>query len=154
VTRCIRCIFEDWHVDTMNFVRDAFRDDLSLSGGFIADECAALYVGRPTSRCRTTSSSTAGLSEPGWPMHTASEVDIDNFQSDLVVSTGRDYRLALRWGASHRSKTVGLIVLLVVLILLFGGGGFYYGPPYHYYGGGLGLLLLVVVVVLLFRGRA
>jgi hypothetical protein len=87
-------------------------------------------------------------------MHTASEVDIDNFQSDLVVSTGRDYRLASRWGASHQSKTVGLIVLLVVLILLFDGGGFYYGPPYHYYGGGLGLLLLVVVVVLLFQGRA
>jgi hypothetical protein len=138
VTRCIRCILEDWHVDTMNFVRDAFRDDLSLSGGFIADECAALYVGRPTSRCRTTSSSTAGLSEPGWPMHTASEIDIDNFQSDLVVSTYPPAEIIVL----HRdgppptgSKTVGLIVLLVVSILLFGGGGFYYGPPYHYYGG-------------------
>ena len=89
-------------------------------------------------------------------MHTASEIDIDNFQADLVVSTGWDYRQALQRGrgASHRSKTMGLIVLLVVLILLFGGGGFYYGPPYHYYGGGLGLLLLIVVLVLLFRGRA
>jgi len=57
-------------------------------------------------------------------------------------------------GASHRSKTMGLIVLLVVFILLFGGGGFYYGPPYHYYGGGLGLLLLIVVLILLFRSRA
>jgi hypothetical protein len=30
------------------------------------------------------------LSEPGWPMHSAIEIDIDidNFQSDLVVSTG------------------------------------------------------------------
>ena len=47
---------------------------------------AATWV--PTSGCRRTSSSTADLSEPGWPMHAASEVDIDNFQSDLVVSTG------------------------------------------------------------------
>jgi tRNA(adenine34) deaminase len=37
--------FEDRHLDTMDFVRDAFRDDLSLSGGLLADECAALYVG-------------------------------------------------------------------------------------------------------------
>src|ERR1700731_473923 len=37
--------FEDRHLDTMDFVRDAFRDDLSLCGGLLADECAALYVG-------------------------------------------------------------------------------------------------------------
>src|ERR1700726_3919993 len=37
--------FEDRHLDTMDFVRDAFRADLSLSGGLLADECAALYVG-------------------------------------------------------------------------------------------------------------
>ena len=44
----------------------------------------------PTRRCRRTSSLTADLSEPGWPMHSAIEIDIDidNFQSDLVVSTG------------------------------------------------------------------
>ena len=29
----------------MDFVRDAFRDDLTVSGGLLADECAALYVG-------------------------------------------------------------------------------------------------------------
>jgi tRNA(adenine34) deaminase len=32
--------FEDRHLDTMDFVRDAFRDDLSLTGGLLADECA------------------------------------------------------------------------------------------------------------------
>jgi hypothetical protein len=79
--------FEDRHLDTMDFVRDAFRDDLSLTGGLLADECAALYV-VPTRRCRRTSSSTADLREPGRPMHTASDIDIDNFQFDLVVSTG------------------------------------------------------------------
>ncbi len=36
--------FEDRHLDTMDFVRDAFRDDLSLEGGLMARECAALYV--------------------------------------------------------------------------------------------------------------
>src|ERR1700686_1433245 len=114
----------------MDFVRDAFRDDLSLRGGCLPTSARrSMWV--PTRRCRRTSSLTADLSEPGWPMHTASEIDIDNFQADLVVSTGWDYRQALQRGrgASHRSKTMGLIVLLVVLILLFGGGGFYYGPP-------------------------
>jgi hypothetical protein len=43
--------FEDRHLDTMDFVRDAFRDDLSLSGGLLADECAALYV-VPMKRCQ------------------------------------------------------------------------------------------------------
>ena len=37
--------FEDRHLDTMDFVQDAFRDDLSLQGGLIAEECAQLYVG-------------------------------------------------------------------------------------------------------------
>ena len=36
--------FEDRHLDTVDFVRDAFRDDLSLEGGLLARECAALYV--------------------------------------------------------------------------------------------------------------
>jgi tRNA(adenine34) deaminase len=26
-------------------VRDAFRDDLSVSGGLLGDECASLYIG-------------------------------------------------------------------------------------------------------------
>jgi tRNA(adenine34) deaminase len=26
-------------------VRDAFRDDLSVSGGLLSDECASLYIG-------------------------------------------------------------------------------------------------------------
>ena len=37
--------FEDRHLDTMDFVRDAFRDDLSVTGGLLGDECAALYIG-------------------------------------------------------------------------------------------------------------
>jgi tRNA(adenine34) deaminase len=36
--------FEDRHLDTVDFIRDAFRNDLSLEGGLMAKECAALYV--------------------------------------------------------------------------------------------------------------
>jgi len=36
--------FEDRHLDTVDFIRDAFRDDLTLKGGLMARECAALYV--------------------------------------------------------------------------------------------------------------
>ena len=36
--------FEDRHLDTVDFIRDAFRTDLSLDGGLMARECAALYV--------------------------------------------------------------------------------------------------------------
>src|ERR1700735_945738 len=35
--------FEDRHLDTLDFIRDAFRDDLTLQGGVLAEECAALY---------------------------------------------------------------------------------------------------------------
>jgi tRNA(adenine34) deaminase len=35
--------FEDRHFDTMDFIRDAFRDDLSLTGGVLSQSCAALY---------------------------------------------------------------------------------------------------------------
>jgi tRNA(adenine34) deaminase len=37
--------FEDRHTDTMRFIRDAFRDDVSYAGGVLAAECARLYVG-------------------------------------------------------------------------------------------------------------
>ncbi len=37
--------FEGRHTDTMRLVRDAFRGDISYSGGVLARECAALYVG-------------------------------------------------------------------------------------------------------------
>ncbi len=37
--------FEDRHTDTMRFIRDAFRDDVTYAGGVLARECAALYVG-------------------------------------------------------------------------------------------------------------
>ncbi|MDR3534097.1 MAG: nucleoside deaminase [Rhodopila sp.] len=36
--------FEDRHLDTVDFIRDAFRKDLSLEGGLMVRECAALYV--------------------------------------------------------------------------------------------------------------
>ena len=35
--------FEDRHYDTMDFIRDAFRDDLRITGGVLAEECARLY---------------------------------------------------------------------------------------------------------------
>jgi tRNA(adenine34) deaminase len=35
--------FEDRHFDTMDFIRDAFRDDLSVAGGVLAEDCAKLY---------------------------------------------------------------------------------------------------------------
>jgi tRNA(adenine34) deaminase len=37
--------FEDRHVDTLDLIRDAWRDDISVQGGLLADECARLYVG-------------------------------------------------------------------------------------------------------------
>ncbi len=36
--------FEDRHLDTLDFIRDAYRDDLMLEGGVLAVECAQLYV--------------------------------------------------------------------------------------------------------------
>ncbi len=36
--------FEDRHLSTENFIRDAFKDDITLEGGLLAKECAALYV--------------------------------------------------------------------------------------------------------------
>ena len=36
--------FEERHLNTMDFIRDAFRDDLTLRGGVLAAECARLYV--------------------------------------------------------------------------------------------------------------
>jgi tRNA(adenine34) deaminase len=35
--------FEDRHLDTMDFVADAFRDDLTVEGGCEVAQCAALY---------------------------------------------------------------------------------------------------------------
>jgi tRNA(adenine34) deaminase len=36
--------FEDRHLDTVDFIRDAYRKDLSVAGGVLAAECAKLYV--------------------------------------------------------------------------------------------------------------
>ena len=35
--------FEDRHLDTFDFIADAFRRDLILIGGVLPRECAALY---------------------------------------------------------------------------------------------------------------
>jgi len=40
-----RMYFEDRHLDTMNFIRDAYRGDMPVVGGVMAKECAALYYG-------------------------------------------------------------------------------------------------------------
>lgn len=37
--------FEDRHLDTMDFIRDAYRDDMAILGGVLAQDCAALYYG-------------------------------------------------------------------------------------------------------------
>ena len=40
-----RMYFEDRHLDTMNFIRDAYREDLPVVEGVMRAECAALYYG-------------------------------------------------------------------------------------------------------------
>ncbi len=40
-----RMYFEDRNLDTVDFVQDAYRDDLSIEGGCLKVECAALYYG-------------------------------------------------------------------------------------------------------------
>jgi tRNA(adenine34) deaminase len=35
--------FEDRHLGTMDFIVDAYRNDLSVEGGLLAQECASLY---------------------------------------------------------------------------------------------------------------
>jgi len=40
-----RMYFEDRHLDTMNFIRDAYRKEMPVVGGVMRAECAALYYG-------------------------------------------------------------------------------------------------------------
>jgi tRNA(adenine34) deaminase len=35
--------FKDRHLDTMDFIRDAFREDLKIDGGVLGNKCAGLY---------------------------------------------------------------------------------------------------------------
>ncbi len=37
--------FEDRHLSTEDYIRDAYRGDLVMQGGLLAQECAALYYG-------------------------------------------------------------------------------------------------------------
>jgi tRNA(adenine34) deaminase len=38
--------FESRHRNTIDFIRDAFRDDLQVEGEVLLAECAALYAGK------------------------------------------------------------------------------------------------------------
>ena len=59
--------FEDRHLDTMDFVTDAFRDDITLSGGVLDAECAALYVGAGRGRAgKRTGEPVTGLRAQIW----------------------------------------------------------------------------------------
>ena len=40
-----RMYFEDRHIDTMQFIEDAYRNDIVIEGGVLRAECAALYYG-------------------------------------------------------------------------------------------------------------
>ena len=40
-----RMYFENRHLDTMNFLRDAYRTDVELVAGVLRAECASLYYG-------------------------------------------------------------------------------------------------------------
>ena len=40
-----RMYFEDRHLDTMDFIQNAYREDLPVVAGVMAAECAALYYG-------------------------------------------------------------------------------------------------------------
>ncbi len=37
--------FEDQHLDTFDFIADAFRKDLAIAGSVMAIQCSALYYG-------------------------------------------------------------------------------------------------------------
>ena len=37
--------FEARHVDTIDFIRNAYRDDITIQGGVLREACAALYYG-------------------------------------------------------------------------------------------------------------
>lgn len=41
--------FEERHLNTRDFIQDAYRDDIALTGAILAEDCAALYC-RPTGR--------------------------------------------------------------------------------------------------------
>jgi tRNA(adenine34) deaminase len=40
-----RMYFEDRHFNTTDFIVDAFKDDIEVRGGLLADDCADLYYG-------------------------------------------------------------------------------------------------------------
>ena len=40
-----RMYFEDRHFNTVDFIRNSFRDDMRVEGGALGEACAALYFG-------------------------------------------------------------------------------------------------------------
>lgn len=38
-----RMYFEARHIDTLDFIREAYRDDIAIEGGLMRDTCAELY---------------------------------------------------------------------------------------------------------------
>jgi tRNA(adenine34) deaminase len=41
--------FESRHANTIDFIRDAFRDDLQVEGEVLADECSVFYARKDAS---------------------------------------------------------------------------------------------------------
>jgi tRNA(adenine34) deaminase len=39
------CYFDQRHWNTVDLIRDSYQDDIEVTGGFLAGECAALYYG-------------------------------------------------------------------------------------------------------------
>jgi hypothetical protein len=65
VTRCIRCIFEDWHVDTMNFVRRVPRRSFPQRRVYCRRVRGALWVARRAGAARRAIQPLASASRGG-----------------------------------------------------------------------------------------
>jgi tRNA(adenine34) deaminase len=55
--------FESRHNNTFDFIRDAFRDDVRIEGGVLAEECAAFYA-RPQESVPEEEDPAHGSTEP------------------------------------------------------------------------------------------
>jgi tRNA(adenine34) deaminase len=55
--------FESRHNDSFDFIRDAFRDDLQIEGGVLAEECATFYAS-PQEPVPKTDDPAHGRTEP------------------------------------------------------------------------------------------
>jgi tRNA(adenine34) deaminase len=57
--------FESRHNNTVDFIRDAFRNDLRIDGGVLAAECAVLYAKRNDDVSERESPAHANTAPPG-----------------------------------------------------------------------------------------